>query len=114
MVQALWNSLPERFPKLVLDGYAESFACGAGFWGPSLPCQRRLRRKRQGSHRSLLRLTRQLRTIRSRMWPELSSRFQAFKSSDSAKKSCALVDGENLRNIQQYSLENSLNWALDA
>jgi len=59
------------------------------------------------------------------MWPELSSRFQvdfksissrfqAFKSTDSAKKSCALVDGEDLRNIQRYIVENSLNWALDA
>src|SRR5256885_17256648 len=85
-----------------------------GFEGQACPAQRRQRRKRHARHRSLLRLTRQLRTIRSRMRPELSSRLQAFKSTDSAKKSCALVDGENLRNIQQYSLENSLNWALDA
>ena len=84
------------------------------FEGQGCPAQRRQRRKRHGRHRSLLRLTRQLGTIRSQMRPELSSRLQAFKSTYSAKKSCALVDGEDLRNIQQYIVESSLNWALDA
>ena len=129
IVQAVWNSLPERFPRLVLDEFvimpnhlhAVLGFVGAGLALPALSV---------GTDANDRASTVPKPAVARAKTHSLADVIGAFKSISTIQVNRLLQrkgvplwhrnyyehivrKGEDLRKIQQYILENPLNWALD-
>ncbi len=130
IVQAVWNSLPERFPRLVLDEFlimpnhvhAVLGFVGAGLAPPAVS---------PGKDADSTATTAPTGAVTTARNYSLADVIGAFKSISTIQVNKRLQrkgvplwqrnyyehivrKGEDLRKIQQYILENPLNWALDA
>jgi putative transposase len=130
IVHVVWNSLPERFPRLVLDEFvimpnhlhAVLGIVGAGLAPPALNAgivaksrastapTEALAGARNNSLANVVGVFKSISTIRvNRLLQRKGvALWQRNYYEHIVRK------GEDLRKIQQYILENPLNWALDA